>query len=151
MFLKPLSPSARLLVWFGLTAPSLLVTVACVFTFQDLDRMNRAFGWVRHALQAENRVHRLVLDVHEFEDSQRGYLFTGRASHRLAFSAAEARVPLDVGALSDVIDNDPVQKQRLSELQALVMNRLESAHQAVDLKKAGHHDAAHKLARLNLG
>jgi CHASE3 domain sensor protein len=151
MFLKPLSPTARLLVCFGLTAPSLLVTVACVFTFQDLGRMDTAFGWVRHALQVENRVHRLVLDVHEFEGGQRGYLFTGRRSHRVSFDAGEARVPADLAALGQDIADDPTQRQRFLELQALVLNRLDLARQTVDLKKAGQHDAAHKLARSDLG
>jgi CHASE3 domain sensor protein len=151
MFLKPLSPAARLLVCFGLTAPSLLVTVACVFTVQDLGRMDTAFGWVRHALQVENRVHRLVLDVHEFEGCQRGYLFTGGRSHRVSFYAGAARVPADLAALGQDIADDPTQRQRFLELRALVLNRLDWAHQIVDLKKAGQHDAAHKLARSELG
>jgi CHASE3 domain sensor protein len=151
MFLKPLSPAGRVLVCFGLTAPSLLVTVACVFTFQDLSRMDTAFGWVRRALQVENRIHRSVLDVHEFEDAQRGYLFTGRPSHRVFFSAAEAGVSADLGALGADIAGDPTQRQRFLELQTLVLNRLDVARQTVELKKAGQHDAAHKLSRSELG
>jgi CHASE3 domain sensor protein len=151
MFLKPLSPAARVLVCFGLIAPSLLVTVACIFTFQDLGRMDTAFDWVRHALQVENRVHRLVLDVHEFERGQHGYLFTGRRSHRSSFYAGEAKVPGDLAALGQDIADDPTQRQRFLQLKALVLNRLDLARQTVCLKNAGQHDAAHKLARSELG
>jgi CHASE3 domain sensor protein len=151
MFHKPLSPTARRLVCFGLTAPSVLVTVACVFTFQDLGRMETAFGWVRHALQVENRIHQLVLNVHQFDGNQRAYLFTGRRSYRESFSSAEAGVPVDLAALGQDIAADPVQRQRFLELEQVVLQRSGVAWQAVELKKAGQHDAAHKLARSELG
>jgi CHASE3 domain sensor protein len=151
MLLKPLSPAARLLVSFAMTAPSLLVTVACVFTFQDLRRMNAAFDWVRHALKAQNLIHQLVLDVYEFESGQRDYLFSGRGSRREAFAAAKARVPGDLAALGQGTAPDAAQRNRFFELQALVLQRLDLAGQTVDLKRAGKHDDAHKLARSELG
>lgn len=151
MLLKPLSPPARLLVSFAMTAPSLLVTVACVLTLLDLRRMDAAFDWVRHALQAQNRIHRLVLDVHEFESGQRDYLFSGRGSRREAFAAAKDRVPGDLAALGQGTAPDAAQRNRFFELQALVLHRLDLAGQTVDLKRAGKHDAAHKLARSALG
>jgi CHASE3 domain sensor protein len=151
MFLKPLSPAARFLVCFGLTAPSLLVTVACVLTFQDQGRMNTAFGWVRHALQIENRIHQLVLDVHTFEAGQRGYLYTGRNMHLDSFRAGEARVPSDLAALREGTVDDPTQQQRVLELEALVLDRLELARQTIELQKAGRHDAALKLVRSDRG
>jgi CHASE3 domain sensor protein len=134
-----------------MTAPSLLVTVACVFTFQDLRRMNAAFDWVRHALKAQNLIHQLVLDVYEFESGQRDYLFSGRGSRREAFAAAKARVPGDLAALGQGTAPDAAQRNRFFELQALVLQRLDLAGQTVDLKRAGKHDDAHKLARSELG
>jgi len=151
MFLKPLAPAARFLICFGLTAPSLLVTVACVFTFQDQARMEAAFGWVRRTLQVENRVHRLVLDVHEVEAGQRGYLFTGRGSQREAFYAGQARIPGDLAALRQDIGEDSVQAQQFMELEALVLDRVELARQSVELKKLGRHDEAHSLLRADRG
>jgi CHASE3 domain sensor protein len=147
MFLKPLSPAARLLIGFGLTAPSLLVTVACVFTFQDKARMDSAFEWVRHALEVQNRVHQLALDVHEIEAGQHAYLFTGRGSYRDSVYAGQARVSTDLRALRNDVATDGAQRQRFIELQALVLDRLDLARQAVELKKAGQHDAAHSLIR----
>lgn len=150
MILKPLSPTARLLVCFGLTAPSLLVTVACLFTVQDLHRMDDALDWVRHALQVQNHIHRVVVQIAEFEGGQRGYLFSGRRSHREAFCAAMARVPMDLAALGEDTTNDSSQRERFLELQGLVMRRLDTARQTVELKKLGQHDAAHELARSQL-
>ncbi len=147
MILKPLSPAARLLVCFGMTAPSVLVTVACLFTVQDLRRMDTALDWVRNALQVQNRIHRLVVDISEFEGGQRGYLFSGRRSHREAFCAAMARVPTDLAALGEDTRENRAQRERFLELQGLVMRRLDAARETVELKKLGQHDAAHALAR----
>jgi CHASE3 domain sensor protein len=151
MFLRPLSPSARFLVCFGLTAPSVLVTIACVLTFQDQGKLEKAFDWVRHALQVENRVHQLVLDVHEFEAGQRGYLYTGRAAYLDSFQAGEASVTKDLEYLRADTRGDPAQQERLLELETLVLDRLDLARQTIDLQRSGRHDAALKLVRGDRG
>lgn len=151
MFVKPLSPAGRFLVCFGLTAPSVLVTVACVLTFQDQGRMDQAFGWVRRTLQVENRVHELLLNVHELDAGQRGYVYTGRAAYLESFLAGEARIPSNLATLRAETQGDPEQQQRLLELEALALDRLDLARQAVDLQKANRHEAALRLLRDDRG
>ena len=151
MFIRPLSPAARGLVCFALTAPSVLVTIACVLTFQDQKKMDDAFDWVRHALQVENRVHQVVLDVQEFDTGQRGYVYTGRKAYLDSFRAGEARVTPDLEYLRTDTMGDPAQQQSVWELEALVLDRLELARQTVSLQSSGGHDAALKLIRGDQG
>jgi CHASE3 domain sensor protein len=151
MFLKPLSAQARFLVWFAMTTPILLVAVACVLAFSDRSRMDNAFGWVRHTLQVENRIHELLLHMSDVQAGQRGYLLTGRTAYLESYRTGVSRITEDLERLRQQLAVDAAQQVRLNELEALALDHVSVVRQAIDMENVGRHDAALKLVRSELG
>jgi CHASE3 domain sensor protein len=151
MLLKPLSPPARFLVFFAMTAPSLLVTVACVLAFHNQGRIEDAFVWVRDTLRVQTRIHQILLDINDVVAGARGYVLTGQTDDLQSYDVGQARILSDLAALRADTASDPEQQHRFMELEALTTDRLLVARQTIDFQRSGRHGSALKLLRANGG
>ena len=98
--------------------------------------------WVNHSYEVIDYLDRLNIDLLNIETGERGYVITQNAAFLDSYERGTARLEEDVTRLRTLTVDNPVQQQRLDELQPLIAARLGVCKEVVDLEKNGQHEAA---------
>src|ERR1019366_3121820 len=76
--------------------------------------------WVRHTLQVEISLERLVSDLNNAESSRRGYLLTGEERFLDSYKAGADEVRREVAELSGLTADNPRQRRSLDQIRPLL-------------------------------
>ena len=140
------SQSAALLI-AGFIAVLLAAGAAIVLASEQA----KAGVWLRHAFEVQAdlaAVRNLAVDA---QTGQRGYLLTGQEGYLAPFTVARKDLIAALGKLSKDTADDPRQTPLKTELSASITAKLAELQRTIELKRAGHSDAALALVNGNLG
>jgi class 3 adenylate cyclase/CHASE3 domain sensor protein len=106
---------------------------------------------VRHTLEVNNRLARLLSRLQDAEVGQRGYLLTEQSSYLDPYNSAVSSVPADLDELDRLTGDNPRQKANLTALRPLIAQKFSELRQTIDLKRAADEAGALALVRTDLG
>jgi len=114
-FFKGLSTRAKILIACGI--PFLLMVSISLFTYQSIQRNAHTAHWVEHThkvIADSNELIKLLIDM---ETGLRGYLITGNEVFLQPFHEAHAVWGDKHQALLELVNDNPIQVNRLVEIQ----------------------------------
>ena len=127
--------------WPALAAAVLLVLAgasAILFSLRSADQA----GWVRHTLEVENSVGRVLAQVQAVEAGRRGYLLTGNAGELEPLLASGPRIQASLAEVAGLTRDNPEQQARVAGLRPMVDAWLAALARTVELRRAGRLDEA---------
>jgi diguanylate cyclase (GGDEF)-like protein len=84
----------------------------------------RSLRLVEHTYQVKDTLRAVLGDLVDAETGMRGFLLTGKEDVRAPYLEGSARVAHDMDRLASLVQDNPSQTQRLSDLRLLVPERL---------------------------
>jgi PAS domain S-box-containing protein len=144
--LRPLT----VLAW-SLAAAALLAAMLGAATAWLSARIQTEERSVRHTLMVQQQVARILSLVQHVETNQRGYLLTGRGIYLDAYKHAEETLAEKLDEASELVADDPKQRQTIARLRQTVTERLDLVHSTIDEQHAGHPDAARAIVDSDRG
>ncbi len=121
-----------------LLACGLLVLLAIfngLFAFQQIQSLVDREQEVTHTQMILTGLEGLLTTLDDAETGQRGYILTGQDSYLVPYNAARAQLPGQLTQLQSLLANEPAQGQRLSNVRALINEKLAELQQTIDLRR----------------
>lgn len=143
-FLIPMIPalSARLRsATITVIAIAIVAVAVLLAAWINLQAQNTAER-VSRAIAIRESAERFLGHLRDAETGQRGYLLTGTASYLVPFTNGRSAVVPALETLERLVENDPLQKQRVVGLREHVERKLEELDATVGLARDGRKDAA---------
>jgi signal transduction histidine kinase len=123
---------------------SVLSVLLAVVAWFNLGQRQSA-DLIVHTLQIESSLNRVLLHLEDAETGQRGFLLTSDENYLAPFSSATARIDAELQHLSGLVADNPVQRQRLSSLTALIQEKLAELNRTIALARNGNGEAARAM------
>jgi PAS domain S-box-containing protein len=151
----PVLPHRQVLGSPGATLPAavagvLLVLAAASAAWFTLRNQDEA-GWVKHTLQVENGLTRVLSLLQDAETGQRGYLLTGDDTYLQPFQVSGPRIEARLAEVAGLTRDNPDQQATIAGLRPLVAAKLDELGRTIDLRRAGRVDDALAEVRTNQG
>ncbi len=129
----------------GFVAVAALAAVFALFGEADADR------WVTHTIEVRRIAGLLLSEMQDAETGQRGFLLTQNLSYLEPYDRAASSAPATLETLRKLTSDNPVQKDRLNSLEALINSKLAELRQTITLTRDGQRDAALEIVNTNQG
>jgi signal transduction histidine kinase len=133
---------------FGAIAVVLLNSVMAVRALATLDSSQ---FWVEHTWQVINQVERIMGSAKDAETGVRGFLVTGDPIYLEPYDHGSAELPAELDAFASLTHDNPTQIRKLSEMRAVVAERLNLLQQDIALRRANENDEVHALVLSGTG
>jgi CheY-like chemotaxis protein/CHASE3 domain sensor protein len=143
----PLPPGPLL----GFVVAVAAVAFIALLTYRALQTRTVAAGRVTHTLQVMDQLQTIMSLAKDAETGQRGYLLTGEEQYLEPFSNAKAQLPDEIRRAYDLLDSDPVQLQRLKNLEVAVKDKVAELDQTIALRQKNEGPAALAIVRSDRG
>jgi len=117
----------------ALLAGFLLLIAAVAVTIWLSVRQQEAFVWVRHTLEVENQLSRVLSRLQDAETGQRGYLLTRRPEFLQPYREATANLRTDLDRLSALVGDNPERAAGVNRLRATALTRDARLHRVIEL------------------
>jgi signal transduction histidine kinase len=141
--MKP-KPS-RILVPALLLAATVVVVLNAWFAFHAIDALLESEHWVEHTWQVINQVERIMSSVKDAETGNRGYLISGDEDYLQPYNSATRDLPTEINRFQTLTTDNPVQQARITEMRAVIEQRLSLLQQGIDLRRSGSKDMIRSL------
>ncbi len=143
----PLPPGPML----GFLVAVAAVAFIALLTYQALQTRSVAAARVTHTLQVMDQLQTVMSLAKDAETGQRGYLLTGEEAYLEPFRNAKSQLPEQFRKAHDLVEGDPVQFQRLENLEQAVKDKFAELEQTVSLRQKGEGPAALTIVRSDRG
>jgi len=143
----PLPPAPLL----GFVLAVAAVAFIALLTWRSLQTRSTAALRVTHTLQVMEALEGILSLAKDAETGQRGYLLTGEDPYLEPFTNAKAQLPDELRKSYELVDNDPVQLQRLKNLEQAIKDKFAELDQTVAMRGKGETSAAIALVRSDKG
>jgi CheY-like chemotaxis protein len=143
----PLPPGPLL----GFVVAVAAVAFIALLTYRSLETRSMAAKRVTHTLQVMDQLETILSLTKDAETGQRGYLLTGEDTYLEPFSDAKLQLPDELHKAYDLVEGDPVQLQRLKNLEQEVKDKLLELDQTIALRQKGETSAALSVVRSDRG
>jgi CheY-like chemotaxis protein/CHASE3 domain sensor protein len=143
----PLPPGPLL----GFVVAVAAVAFIALLTYRSLQTRSVAAGRVTHTLQVIDQLQTILSLAKDAETGQRGYLLTGEEPYLEPFSNAKTQIPDEMRKAYDLVESDPVQLQRIKNLDAAARDKLAELDQTIALRRKGDTSAALAVVRSDRG
>ncbi|HTV78697.1 MAG TPA: response regulator [Steroidobacteraceae bacterium] len=134
----PLPPSALA----GFSAAVLAVILTAILSYRAEVGSRTAADAVTQGIERIVQVQNVLSSTKDAETGQRGYLITGDEAYLQPFTTGKAAIEGELNQLRALTSQDPEQRQRLEELQAIISAKLTELQNTVNLKRAGKSEEA---------
>ncbi|MCM2252257.1 MAG: CHASE3 domain-containing protein [Ramlibacter sp.] len=111
---------------------------------------NRAAAWVSHTHEVLTTIARTRAAVVDIQNGHRGYTISGREEDLEPYRSGRAAIAAETARLRALLADSAAQRQRLAELERILVARLDSASQLVEARRAGGFDAAKAIVDTRL-
>jgi PAS domain S-box-containing protein len=128
-----------MLVWVSLTGA------------WTLRQVSQSDYWVDHTNEVLRNNERVLADIRESESAERGNIITGDESYLAPYQAAQHDLPESMQKLQELIRDNPGQKAKLNELQALISERIGVLNHALSQRRSGGFEAAQQVVQAGQG
>lgn len=152
-FLVPTIPALRARLRSATTtviAIGVVAVAVLLAAWINLQAQNTAER-VSHAIAVRESAERFLGHLRDAETGQRGYLLTGTASYLVPFTNGRSAAVPALEAFERLVENDPLQKQRVAALRADMERKLEELDAAVALARDGRQSEALAIVREGKG
>jgi CheY-like chemotaxis protein/CHASE3 domain sensor protein len=143
----PLPPGPLLGFVVAVTA----VIFISILTYRSLQTRSVAAQRVTHTLEVQERLQAILSLGKDAETGQRGFLLTGEDAYLEPFEHAKAELPQEIKRASDLVAEDPVQTQRLTNLDQAVKDKLAELDQTIASRRKGDSQGALSIVRSDRG
>jgi signal transduction histidine kinase len=124
--------------WYRKTiAAGALFILACigVLFYSSEVRSEQDRAWVRHTYEVVENLQEVRIDITQAETGQRGYMLTGLPRHMEMYSAGVMLVGQDLRELSNLIADNPAEREAVGRLDALIAARLAELGDGIEVRK----------------
>jgi signal transduction histidine kinase/DNA-binding response OmpR family regulator/CHASE3 domain sensor protein len=136
---------------FGFLLALAAVVVIALISYQSLRVTTSASKSLTQTIEAMAQLNAVLSTLKDAETGQRGYLLTGDEAYLEPYSTAIGALPGEFNVLHGLVASRPQQQKRLEALQSLASQKMDELRQTVELRRAGHVDAALALVRTDRG
>ncbi|HWM71599.1 MAG TPA: response regulator [Steroidobacteraceae bacterium] len=143
----PLPPGPLL----GFVVAVAAIAFIALLTYRSLQTRSVAAGRVTHTLQVMEQLETILSLAKDAETGQRGFLLTGEEPYLEPFANAKSQLPDGIRAAHDLVESDPVQAQRLENLDQAVKDKLAELDQTISLRRKGDTVGALSIVRSDHG
>ncbi|MGG6264785.1 CHASE3 domain-containing protein [Leptolyngbya sp. AN10] len=144
---RSLSRNASIGAWFSLAA---LVGIGTL-SYSTLAGYREAKSWESHTQQVLLTTESLLSQLKDAEVGQRGYLLTNDRQYLQPYEDSIQVVDQTVDRLRQLIKDNPSQRQRLSQIEQLMTDRLFLLRETIRLADTNQLEEARSLVRSNRG
>jgi PAS domain S-box-containing protein len=141
----------RLSVTLGFTLLLILLIVNALITRRQLGVQVGDQFWVTHTQQTLLELSQTESLVKDAETGQRGFLYTGDPKYLAPYDLAVGQVAGHIDRLAELTADNPRQQARISELRALVGEKLSELGQTISYYRAGKPEEAKALVESDHG
>jgi len=134
------SRSSRLLIPSLLVLTAVVVTLNAWFGFRAIESLHDSEYRVAHSWQVINQVESIMSSAKDAETGNRGYLITGDDSYLEPYVIARRELPGKLDHFADLTSDNGSHKARLTEMRAILEQRLNLLQQGIDLRREDNHD-----------
>ena len=127
-------PKSLATLYRSLIASTALAAVMVAAVFWLNARSDSEDEWVRHSLEVHGQLAELMLEVQRAENSQRGYLLTGRNSDLQSYTTAADQIPAMLNRIGTLISDDPKQVEVLAQLSPLIAGTLKELQTGIEVR-----------------
>jgi diguanylate cyclase (GGDEF)-like protein/PAS domain S-box-containing protein len=128
-----------------------LLAGIAVEAYLNIRRARDDFAWSRHSREVITQIPNTLLALQDIESGARGYLLTGDESYLSPYRQALSTLPADVACLKDLTADNPLQQERIRELQGEVDRRLASASALIAARQGGSYNTAQVQTEMQRG
>jgi CheY-like chemotaxis protein/CHASE3 domain sensor protein len=143
----PLPPGPLL----GFVVAIAAVGFIALLTWRALATRSEAAHQMTHTLQVMKELQTVLSLAKDAETGQRGYLLTNEPSYLEPFTGAKAQMPEALRKARDLVESDPVQLQRMKNLEQAVQDKLTELDETIALRQKGDAAAALSVVRSDRG
>jgi CheY-like chemotaxis protein/CHASE3 domain sensor protein len=93
-------------------------------------------SWVSHTIEVQQKLEGLQAGLLQAESSSRGYSLVPNAAFKDLFKEADIQANANFRKLRDLVQDNPVQEERLDRLDPLIRRRLDVLQKLIDLRDA---------------
>jgi signal transduction histidine kinase len=134
-----------------LTAGLVVLTVISAGSVYLVNKARDDARWVVHTVEAENQISFTQLQLRRAESAQRGFLLTLKPNFQADFEEAASQLAPAITKLSQLTNDNPVQRQLLDQMIPLGNQRIEEFRQTIELAQAQRLNEAAKVVREDIG
>jgi signal transduction histidine kinase len=140
----------------NVTATLLIVAVVVVaanawFAFSAVDELLQSEYWVEHTWQVINQVERIMGSAKDAETGSRGFLLTGDEAYLAPYVSGTRELPVEIEAFRKLTSDNPVQQQRITEMEAVLEQRLALLAQGVAKRRSQDPDVVANIVLTGTG
>jgi len=115
------------------------------------DRANDDAEAVVHTLDVQNKLSLILLNLRRAESAQRGFGLTRQEPYRAEYREAAGNTPKAVEDARSAVSDNPIQVERLNQIQPLVGEKLEEMERVIQLFDEGRAQEAQDVVRAGAG
>jgi len=134
-----------------LAAGLVVLTVISAGSVHLVNKARDDARWVVHTVEAENQISFTQLQLRRAESAQRGFLLTLKPNFQADFEEAASQLAPAITKLSQLTNDNPVQRQLLDQMIPLGNQRIEEFRQTIELAQAQRLNEAAKVVREDIG
>ncbi|MEO8004572.1 MAG: response regulator [Betaproteobacteria bacterium] len=135
----------------GFALAFLAVILIGLFSYRSLEGRAATAERVTHTLAVREQIAALHATLRDAETGQRGYLLTGVESYLDPYTKAQGALAPQFKSLRELMNDRPIQKERLEALQRFINEKMTELEQTIELRRAGKTQAALDLVRTDRG
>jgi signal transduction histidine kinase len=114
-----------------------LIILACIgmLSLWSEVRSEEDRAWVRHTYMVVEKLQEVRIDITQAETGQRGFMLTGKVRYLELYGAGVSQVRQDMKGLSDLISDNPAEREAIQQLNPLIVDRLTELGDGIDVRK----------------
>jgi signal transduction histidine kinase/CHASE3 domain sensor protein/ActR/RegA family two-component response regulator len=112
-----------------------LLIVLAVFAYRSVRTLDTAISLEIHTQEVLQNLDRVLINTLNAETGARGYILTGKESFLEPYNSAERENKENIARLRHLVSDDPVQKQRIADLENLINEKFAYSRRQVETYK----------------
>ena len=141
----------RFIVPALLLVATVIVALNAWFAFRAVGSLLDSEHWVEHTWQVINKVERIMSSAKDAETGNRGYLISGDEAYLEPYNDAIRELPKELDDFQHLTSDSPTQQARITEMRAVLEQRLALLQQGIDLRRGGTKDMVRPLVLSGTG
>ena len=134
-----------------LFAATVIVALNAWFAFRAVDSLLQSQHWVEHTWQVINQVESIMGSAKDAETGSRGFLITGDDLYLQPYKDARRELPQELDHFQWLTSDNPAQLPRITEMRAVLEQRLALLEAGIDLRRSGNNDAIRAMVLSGTG
>jgi len=135
----------------ALFATIAIVVLNSMLAVNALKTLDLSQYWVEHTWQVINQVEGIMSSVKDAETGARGFLITSDPAYLAPYTSGVAELPGELDSFAHLTADNQLQQRQLSEMRAVIGERLALLQQGLDLRREGRSDDIHALVLSGTG